>query len=246
MKRLLPYIRLSILTVACQPAGINTDRPIAEWIADDTEGCLSYIDDQVNPLYLNLEYDSVITLCEQVFRALPDRPTGDQDVVLEEVRDLLLNFTNSCAQLNRQEPFIHLLDSLRKAGHPYLTGPANYESLSLHALACQNNNHHTEALALANQFATLPPSPNDTQEAQCCHIIAWVFRYCSDYPDTYIRMQERAVAAFRRGGNPTDAGDIYTAAWARWILPFSTSMPKSASGLPARILPVCIMPACNA
>lgn len=198
---------LILLPAGCRKQVAETPRPLAEWLNEDTEAAMRYINRACTTLYFKKQTDSVMSLYRDVFSRFPHKPVGNTDSLVNQIGFALAYFNTSAFYLRKDEPFAGLLDSLRQSGHPFFTGPALGYFLAYQAFATERFNGE-KAKEAAQAFAALPLQRNLSQEMMCCHLASWVLFNTGASADVYISMQLRAVEAFRKGAGQANITGI--------------------------------------
>lgn len=205
----LSFFLLSLAAAGCRQPQTEPERPLALRLSDDTENTLRTYNERSKQLLPQQAYDSIIAYSREILRSYPARPHGHPDSLREETRKLLRFYILSCCESRQVSENAALTDSILAAGHPYLGGKSVLPDL---ITFCMGFHHHSDdregALRLADRFADLPPSDDPDQEMYTCNAVSNTFyKYRSD-PSDAIRMQERAVAAYRRKGEARDPADL--------------------------------------
>lgn len=202
------FLTALLLLAGCREHPSDDNRPLRARLAEDTETVLKE-ENGKNLAFLQRKiYDSVIVNCGELLRAFPARPAGNRDSVLLQTRLLLNTYRLGCIYAKRTAEGVALADSLLLPGHPYFEGQAVYDLLAVGASLRRHNHDNAGALRLAERFAALPRSADLTQEVFACDLVADVYNHCSTVPYTEIKMFERAVDAYRKGGKSKDPADL--------------------------------------
>lgn len=179
-----------------------------EWMTHHPGECIEHYMGLHDSLFEAGRYDMLTDIYSGMFLYMPSDPDGNPDTLRRQLLRIMPLYNQVLSKTGAYEAAVQLLDSIRLSGHPFLTG---YCAYPLWAFEAQNSlmtddNRRTEALA--DSFAVLLPPDDQSVVMLCCHMVSWAYHFSSARPNVACRMQERAVEAYRRGGETQDVGAI--------------------------------------
>lgn len=196
-----------IAFTACRRTAEDPSSPTAGWENRGTDKTLKALNRECRTLYEADRTDSAFTIYSRIFRNFPASPAGNRDSLRAETGIALQYFYNSSYYENKEEVFKQITDSLAHTRHPYLTGPCLHYLTAYRCLATRFTGDG-DSEALLREAASLPPAGDATQEMIFAHLVARTLQRYSRPAEQYIPMQQRAVRAFRAGGQFEDPTDI--------------------------------------
>lgn len=207
----LLFILLIILPVAlagCVHSSSSEPRLLKEWLEDDPQGCLDFYIHGHDSLFRSGQYDSLASVYETIIRQMPRQPSGNRDTLRVRMLRMFSLHHQVLRKTEKYESAVCLLDSVRRSEPSFLSIYCLYPLL---AAEVQNSmmakdDARTERLAIV--FDSIPEPDDASVVMQCCHVVSWAYHFCSSLPQADTREQERALAAYRRGGQMADAGDV--------------------------------------
>lgn len=179
-----------------------------EWMTHHPVECIEHYMGLHDSLFEAGRYDMLTDIYSGMFLYMPSEPDGNPDTLRRQLLRIMPLYNQVLSKTGAYEAAVQLLDSIRLSGHPFLTG---YCAYPLWAFEAQNSlmtddNRRTEALA--DSFAVLLPPDDQSVVMLCCHMVSWAYHFSSARPNVACRMQERAVEAYRQGGETEDVGAI--------------------------------------
>ena len=139
---------------------------------------------------------------------MPSAPADNPDTLRRQLLRIIPLYNQVLSKTGDYEDAVHMLDSIRLSGHPFLTGYCAYPLLAFKAQNSLMTDDNTRTEALADSFAALPSPDDQSVVMLCCHMVSWAYHFSSARPNVASQMQEKAVEAYRQGGETGDAGAI--------------------------------------
>ena len=197
-----------IAFTACRHTAEDPSSLLAGWKKRGTDKALKELNRECLMLYNDDRTDSAFTVYSRIFRNFPASPKGNRDSLQAETGIALQYFYNSSYYENKEDAFRQITDSLAHARHPYLAGPCLHYLTAYRCMATRFTGGDGDSEALLHEAASLPPADDVTQEMIFAHLVARTLQRNSWPAKQYIPMQQRAVQAFRAGGQFEDPTDI--------------------------------------
>lgn len=175
--------------------------PVEEWLDADPQECMDYYIGRYDSLFANGEYKKLAAELENIFRNMPVQPQGNKDTLRRRITSLLGLHFNVMRKTKQYKYAITLLDSIRLGGESFLSSYCLYPLLAFEAQNSLMTDSNRLSEQFADMFSALPEPEDPSIVMECCHRVSWVYHFCSGKPRADTRMQERAVTAYRQGGN---------------------------------------------
>lgn len=212
LSALLPLLLLALTALAslagCRRPSLPQDLSPETWMQTDPAACIRHYEARFAPHLDSAEAHSLLHIFERIQRCFPPQPAGNRDSVIKYTTRMLNRWHRLCHFSTGYTGCYRLADSLLRSSHPFLNGEMRPEmlahSMRLHMFAAWYGSPGATADAvdsLARIFYNLPPLPDPAREASTCNAAARNYYFaCSDRA-FLISLQERAVRAFRQGGD---------------------------------------------
>lgn len=194
----IPCLLLFIFMIgtgACsRPEPAATERRLAPW--REAKSQLLKLREEKRPQEMIALSRSKLLLLEE---EAPAAKGIWRDSLAAYARFLLSACHNAYLDSKQYAAGIACMDTLK--GYPFLHKEALYELLCAQAGLNQLAGNNNEAIRLADEYLSLPTCPDDNRFLTQAEIISGVYVYCSNDLPKAISILERAMEAYRRGGN---------------------------------------------
>nr|WP_250738272.1 helix-turn-helix transcriptional regulator [Bacteroides fragilis] len=202
------FVLLFFIPAGCKQSSTTPSVSLEEWMTHYPGECIEHYTGLHDSLFKAGHYDLLTDIYSGMFRYMPSAPAGNPNTLRRQLLRIIPLYNQVLSKTGDYEDAVHMLDSIRLSGHSFLTGYCAYPLLAFEAQNSLMTDDNTRTEALADSFAALPSPDDQSVVMLCCHMVSWAYHFSSARPNVASRMQEKAVEAYRQGGETGDAGAI--------------------------------------